>query len=161
VVAAAPASASAPCPSAPKSILVVVPSNTSTLEVLRRPFESAQYTSLRYTDRLDELGIDPSVGSTGDAYDNAMAEAFVGTFKAELVAGRRFPSFEAAEHETLQWISFYNRERLHEQLGDIPPVEFEERFRQTHNGSFGAVEPDRPALVEGAPVGLGARVSAT
>jgi transposase InsO family protein len=121
----------------------------------------SQYTSVRYTDRLDELGIDPSVGSTGDAYDNAMAEAFVGTFKAELVAGRRFASFEAVEHETLQWISFYNRERLHEQLGDIPPVEFEERFRQTPHGSFGAVEPDRPALVEGAPVGLGARVSAT
>jgi putative transposase len=121
----------------------------------------SQYTSLSYTDRLDELGIDPSVGSRGDAYDNAMAEAFVGTFKAELVAGRRFPSFEAAEHETLQWISFYNRERLHEELGDIPPVEFEGRFRPTPHGSFGAVEPDRLALVEGAPVGLGARVSAT
>ncbi len=121
----------------------------------------SQYTSLRYADRLDELGIDPSVGSRGDAYDNAMAEAFVGTFKAELVAGRRFPSFEVAEHETLSWISFYNRERLHEQLGDIPPAEFEERFRETPHGSFGAVEPDRPALVEGAPVGLGATVSAT
>ena len=115
----------------------------------------SQFTSLRYTDRLDELGIDPSVGSRGDAYDNAMAEAWVATFKAELVAGRRLPSFEAAEHETLQWISFYNRERLHEELGDIPPAEFEERFRSPHHGSFGAVEPDRPALVEGAPVGLG------
>ena len=64
----------------------------------------SQYTSIRYTDRLDDLGIDLSVGSSGDAYDNAMAEAFVGTFKAELVAGRRFPGFEAAEHETLRWI---------------------------------------------------------
>jgi putative transposase len=115
----------------------------------------SQFTSLRYTDRLDELGIDPSVGSRGDAYDNAMAEAFVATFKAELVAGRRFPSFEAAEHETLCWVAFYNRERLHEELGDIPPIEFEERFRPTPHGSFGAAEPDRPALVEGAPVGLG------
>ncbi len=121
----------------------------------------SQYTSLRYTDRLDELGIDPSVGSRGDAYDNAMAEAFVATFKAELVAGRRFTGFEAAEHEALRWISFYNRERLHEQLGDVPPAEFEERFRETHNGSYRAVEPDRPALAEAAPVGLGARVSAT
>jgi putative transposase len=121
----------------------------------------SQFTSLRYTDRLDELGIDPSVGSRGDAYDNAMAEAWVATFKAELVAGRRLPSFEAAEHETLQWISFYNRERLHEELGDIPPAEFEERFRSPHHGSFRAVEPDRPALVGGAPVGLGATVSAT
>jgi len=145
----------------PPPILVVVPSHTPTLEVLRRPVDSTQYTSLRYTDRLDELGIDPSVGSRGDAYDNAMAEAWVATFKAELVAGRRFPSFEAAEHESLQWISFYNRERLHEELGDIPPAEFEERFRSPPHGSFGAVEPDRPALVRGAPVGLGATVSAT
>jgi transposase InsO family protein len=121
----------------------------------------SQYTSLRYTDRLDELGIDPSVGSRGDAYDNAMAEAFVGTFKAELVAGRRFPSFEAAEHETLRWIAFYNAERLHEELGDVPPTEFEQRFRPTPHGSFGAVEPDRPPLDEGAAIGLGATVSAT
>jgi transposase InsO family protein len=121
----------------------------------------SQYTSLHYTDRLDELGIDPSVGSRGDAYDNAMAEAFVGTFKAELVDGRRFASFEAAEHQTLEWISFYNRERLHEELGDIPPVEFEERFRPTPHGSFGAVEPDRPALAGAPPAGLGETVSAT
>ena len=54
----------------------------------------SQYTSIRYTDRLDELGAAPSVGSRGDAYDNAMAEAWVATFKIELVDGRRFPSFE-------------------------------------------------------------------
>ena len=93
--------------------------------MLRRPLESAQYTSLRYTDRLDELGFAPSVGSRGDAYDNAMAEAWVATFKSELVDGRRFPSFEHAEHETLHWIGFYNEERLHEELGDLPPVEYE------------------------------------
>ena len=61
----------------------------------------SQYTSLAYTDRLDELGAAPSVGSRGDAYDNAMAEAWVATFKTELVDGRRFPSYEHAEHETL------------------------------------------------------------
>ena len=134
----------------------------------------SQYTSLRYTDRLDELGIDPSVGSRGDAYDNAMAEAFVGTFKSELVAGRRFPSFEAAEHETLRWIAFYNTERLHEELGDIPPAEFEALSGDLRpiqhlghvpappdHGSFGAVEPDRPPLDEGAAIGLGPSVSAT
>jgi transposase InsO family protein len=121
----------------------------------------SQYTSLRYTDRLDELGIDPSVGSRGDAYDNAMAEAFVATFKAELVGGRAFQSFEHAERETLRWIGFYNHERLHEQLGDIPPAEFEERFRSSPHGSFGAVEPDRPPLIGAAAVGLRATVSAT
>ncbi len=85
----------------------------------------SQYTSLAYTDRLDELGAAPSVGSRGDAYDNAMAEAWVATFKTELVDGRRFPSYEHAEHETLHWIGFYNDERLHEELGDLPPVEYE------------------------------------
>jgi putative transposase len=85
----------------------------------------SQYTSIRYTDRLDELGADPSVGSKGDAYDNAMAEAWVATFKSEHVDGRRFPSFEHAEHEVLHWIGFYNGERLHEALGDVPPSEYE------------------------------------
>jgi transposase InsO family protein len=74
---------------------------------LRRPGEGliahsdrgSQYTSIRYTGRLDELGAAPSVGSRGDAYDNAMAEAWVATFKSELVDGRRFPSFEHADHE--------------------------------------------------------------
>ena len=93
----------------------------------------SQYTSIRYTDRLDELGAAPSVGSKGDAYDNAMAEAWVATFKSELVDGRRFPSFEHVEHETLHWIGFYNSERLHEELGDLPPVEYEELNINTDN----------------------------
>jgi putative transposase len=101
---------------------------------LRRPTEEliahsdrgSQYTSLAYTDRLDELGAAPSLGSRGDAYDNAMAEAWVATFKSELVDGRRFPSYEHLEHETLAWISFYNGDRLHEKLGDVPPAEYED-----------------------------------
>src|SRR5256714_5436924 len=94
--------------------------------VLRRPVEPGQYTSIRYTGRLDELGIAPSVGSRGDAYDNAMAEAWVATFKSELIDGRRFPSFEHAEHEVLSWIGFYNGERLHEALDDFPPTAYEQ-----------------------------------
>ncbi len=93
---------------------------------MRRPLEPKQYTSIRYTERLDEIGAAPSVGSRGDAYDNAMAEAWVATFKTELVDGRRFPSFEHAEHEVLHWIGFYNEERLHEALGDLPPAEYEQ-----------------------------------
>jgi putative transposase len=85
----------------------------------------SQYTSLRYTDRLGELGIAPSVGSVGDAYDNAMAEAWVASYKTELVDGRPYPSFEHAEHAALSWIGFYNTERLHEALGDLPPAEYE------------------------------------
>lgn len=86
----------------------------------------SQYTSIRYTDRLDQMGAAPSVGSRGDAYDNAMAEAWVATFKSELVDGRRFPSYEHLEHETLHWIGFYNEQRLHEELDDLPPAEYEE-----------------------------------
>ncbi len=93
--------------------------------LIKHTDRGSQYTSIRYTERLEELGITPSVGSKGDAYDNAMAEAWVATFKTELVDGRTFPSFEHAEHETLEWVSFYNHERLHESLGDVPPSEFE------------------------------------
>jgi putative transposase len=94
----------------------------------------SQYTSIRYTARLDEIGAAPSVGSKGDAYDNAMAEAWVATYKSELVDGRRFPSFEHVEHETLHWIGFYNDERLHEELGDLPPAEYEELNIKKTNG---------------------------
>lgn len=93
----------------------------------------SQYTSIRYTDRLDELGAAPSVSSRGDAYDNAMAEAWVATFKSELIDGRRFPSYEHAEHEVLHWIGFYNDERLHEELDDLPPAEYEELNIKTDN----------------------------
>lgn len=85
----------------------------------------SQYTSVRYTERLEGIGAAPSVGSRSDAYDNAMAEAWIATLKSELVDGRRFPSFEHAEHELLHWIGFYNNERLHESLNDIPPTEYE------------------------------------
>ncbi len=133
---------------------------------LRRPADGliahndrgSQYTSIKYTDRLDELAIAPSVGSKGDAYDNAMAEAWVGTFKAELVDGRRFPSFEHAEHETLAWISFYNNERLHEELGDVPPVEYEGNFNDQHR-RFAPVEAGQPALTRGALAGLDGKMS--
>ena len=59
-----------------------------------------------------------------------MAEAWVATYKTELVDGRRFAGFEHVEHETLRWIAFYNQERLHEELGDIPPSEHEQRHQE-------------------------------
>lgn len=121
---------------------------------LRRPGEGliahtdrgSQYTSIAYTDRLDQLEIAPSVGSRGDAYDNAMAEAWVATYKAELVAGRSFPGFEHAEHETLHWIAFYNRERLHEELGDVPPAEYERNHVDEQDRRFPPIEAGQPAL---------------
>ena len=92
------------------------------------------------------------------ALANAMAEAWVATYKAELVAGRVFPSFEHAEHETLTWIGFYNEERLHEELGDIPPVEYERNFNDQHR-RFAPVEAGQPALDEGALAGLDGMMS--
>jgi hypothetical protein len=90
---------------------------------LRRPLESAQYTAFRYTQRLDDHGIARSVGSVADAYDNAMAESWVGTYKLEV--SRPFRSRFDAELATLTYIGWYNRERLHSSLGDIPPLEYE------------------------------------
>jgi putative transposase len=119
----------------------------------------SQYTSVHYTDRLDEHGIAPSVGSKGDAYDNAMAEAWVATYKTELVQGRLL-SFEHLEHETLRWISFYNHDRLHEELADIPPREHEALMKGSTQRPCRPPETSRPALSEGAPTGLG-RISAT
>ena len=85
----------------------------------------SQYTSIAYTNKLADYEMLASVGSRGDAYDNAMAETFVGLYKTELVAGRVFASFEQLEHETAEWVGFFNNERLHEELGYRPPAEYE------------------------------------
>jgi transposase InsO family protein len=81
--------------------------------VLRRPLESAQYLSITYTERLVEAGIEPSVGSVGDSYDNALAETINGLFKTEVVR-RRGPwrSMEAVELATLEWVDWFNHRRL-------------------------------------------------
>ena len=123
-------------------------------ELVAHTDRGSQYTSLHYTDRLDEHGIAPSLASRGDAYDNAMAEAWVATYKSELVQGRLL-SYEHLEHETLQWISFYNTDRLHEELGDVPPNEYEQVRTPPHQRPCGPPEPGRPALHEGAPSDLG------
>jgi putative transposase len=86
----------------------------------------SQYTSYRFTSRLAELGISPSVGSVADAYDNAMAESFVSSFKGELVERSRFRSRDEAELAAVEWIGWYNHRRLHSSLGDLPPSEYEE-----------------------------------
>jgi putative transposase len=102
---------------------------TSYLQVLRRPFESAQYVSIKYTERLAEAGIEPSVGSVGDSYDNALAETINGLYKAEVIH-RRGPwrNFEAVEFATLDWVDWFNNRRLLEPIGFIPPAEAEERY---------------------------------
>jgi putative transposase len=88
-----------------------------------------QYVSIKYTERLAEAGIEPSVGSVGDSYDNALAETVIGLFKAEVIH-RRGPwrSFEAVEFATLEWVDWFNHRRLLEPIGNIPPAEAEERY---------------------------------
>jgi putative transposase len=88
-----------------------------------------QYLSIRYTDRLTAAGIEPSVGSTGDSYDNALAESIIGLFKTEVIR-RRGPwrGLDDVEFATLTWVAWYNAARLLEPLGYLPPAEFEQRF---------------------------------
>jgi len=88
-----------------------------------------QYVSIKYTERLAEAGIEPSVGSIGDSYDNALAETINGLYKAEVIH-RRGPwrSFEAVEFATLEWVDWFNNRRLLEPIGNIPPAEAEERY---------------------------------
>jgi transposase InsO family protein len=88
-----------------------------------------QYVSIRYTERLAEVGIEPSVGSVGDSYDNALAESINGLYKTEVIR-RRGPwrSLEAVEFATLEWVEWFNNRRLLEPIGNIPPAEAEARY---------------------------------
>jgi len=88
-----------------------------------------QYVSIKYTERLAEAGIEPSVGSVGDSYDNALAETVIGLFKTEVIH-RRGPwrSFESVEFATLEWVEWFNNRRLLEPIGNIPPAEAEAAY---------------------------------
>ncbi len=88
-----------------------------------------QYLSIRYTERLADAGIELSVGSRGDAYDNALAETVIGLFKTEVIR-RRGPwrSLEAVEFATLEWVDWFNHRRLLEPIGYVPPAEYEARY---------------------------------
>jgi transposase InsO family protein len=89
----------------------------------------SQYLSIKYTERLAEAGIEPSVGSVGDSYDNALAESINGLFKAEVI-WRRGPwrSMEAVEFATLEWVDWFNNRRLLEPIGNVPPAEAEASY---------------------------------
>ena len=97
--------------------------------MLQRPVESGQYLAIRYTERLAEFGIEASVGSTGDSYDNAAAEALNKLSKKELI-WRRGPwhGLDDVEMATLEWVDWYNNSRLHGHCADIPPAEFEASY---------------------------------
>jgi putative transposase len=86
----------------------------------------SQYTSAAYTQVLDDHHVLASIGSVGDAYDNAMAESFLDSFKTEPIADREWRTRSQLELAVVEYISWFNHDRLHESLGDIPPVEYED-----------------------------------
>ena len=92
----------------------------------------SQFTSVRFTERLDEIGARPSIGTIADSYDNALAETTNGLYKAECVFGpdapRPWDDVDELELATLSWVHWFNEERLHGHCGDIPPAEFEAAF---------------------------------
>ena len=95
---------------------------------LRRPFESAQYTSVAFGARCKEAGVRPSTDSVGDAYDNAMCESFFATLECELIDRRRFRSHSEARMAVFQFIEgFYNSSRRHSALGYLSPIEYERK----------------------------------
>jgi putative transposase len=97
--------------------------------VIHHSDKGSQYLSIRYTDRLVEAGVEPSVGSTGDAYDNALAETINGLFKTEVIRSRGpWKGLEDVEYATLEWVDWFNNRRLLEPIGNVPPAEFEMKY---------------------------------
>lgn len=97
-------------------------------ELVAHTDRGSQYTSADYTQELDDHGVLASVGSVGDAYDNAMAESFVDTFKTELIADRSWRTRSQLELAVVEYVAWFNNDRLHEALGDLPPSEFESLY---------------------------------
>jgi transposase InsO family protein len=90
-----------------------------------------QYLSIRYTDRLAEAGIDASVGSVGDSYDNALAETLIGLYKTEVIHTRGpWRTLDAVEYATLEWVDWFNNRRLLESIGHVPPAEYELEYHR-------------------------------
>ncbi|MDA8020766.1 MAG: integrase core domain-containing protein, partial [Thermoanaerobaculia bacterium] len=99
----------------------------------------SQYLSIRYTDRLAEKGIAPSVGSRGDSYDNALAESIIGLYKTELIRQRGpWRSVDDVEYATLEWVHWYRAKRLLGPIGDVPPAEYEASYYREQNSPHAA-----------------------
>ena len=109
---------------------------------MRGRVESGQYTSSDYAQVLDDHRVLASIGTVGDALDNALAESFVDSYKTELIADRVWRTRQQLELATVEWVAWFNHQRLHEALGDIPPVEYE----QLHGPE---VTPESPISVNG------------
>jgi putative transposase len=98
-------------------------------EVVHHTDRGSQYTSIRFTERLAEAGIQPSVGAVGSSYDNALAETINGLYKTELINPHKpWRTIDEVEYATAQWVHWFNHHRLYEHCGDIPPVELERAY---------------------------------
>lgn len=108
---------------------------TGTEGLVHHSDRGSQYLSIRYTERLAEAGIESSVGSVGDSYDNAMAESIIGLYKTEMIWLRGpWKNLDEVEYATLEWVNWYNNHRLLEPIGNIPPIEFEAAYHEQENG---------------------------
>ena len=108
---------------------------TGTRGLVHHSDRGCQYLSIRYTERLAEAGIESSVGSVGDSYDNALAETINGLFKAEVIWPRGpWKNLDAVEYATLEWVDWFNNRRLLEPIGNVPPAEFEQAYYDQMGG---------------------------
>lgn len=100
-------------------------------ELIHHSDRGVQYVSIRYSERLSEVGITPSVGSVGVSYVNALAETIIGLFKTELIRQRGpWRNLDEVEYATLTWVNWFNHHRLLEPIGDVPPAELEQGYYQ-------------------------------
>jgi len=115
-------------------------SRTGTQDLIHHSDRGCQYLSICYTERLAEAGVDASVGSVGDSYDNALAETINGLYKTEIIR-RRGPwrNIDAVEYATLEWVDWFNHRRLLKPSGDVPPAELEQAYyRQREESAMAA-----------------------
>lgn len=108
-------------------------------ELVHHSDRGVQYPSIRYTERLAEVGIERSVGSVGDSYDNALAETIIGLFKTEVIHQRGpWRNVDEVEYAALEWVDWFNHRRPPEPIGYVPPVEFEAAYYRTQNAAVAA-----------------------
>ena len=131
----------------------------TTSDLVHHSDRGSQYLAMRYTDRLTDAGIEPSVGSRGDSYDNALAESIIGLYKTEVIQ-RKGPwrHLEGVEFATLHWVDWFNTRRLLEPIGYVPPAEYEARYYEQVNREVTPINvPDAGApggTLESAPQSL-------
>jgi putative transposase len=108
-------------------------------QLIHHSDRGVQYVAIRYAGRLADVGINPSVGSVGDSYDNALAETINGLYKAELIRQKGpWRNIEAVEFATLEWVDWYNNRRLMESIGNVPPAELESEYYEQQRSAKAA-----------------------